>query len=183
MAIQPNLQLSADTYFELADYQMHDLIELINGEVILSMPPIPRHQDIVGEIFFMFKSIAKSTGGKAYTSPIEVYLDEHNVYEPDVLYMIPDSNCEVGDKRLMGAPELVVEVLSSSTAKYDRQQKYIGYQQHGVQEYWIVDPVHELVEVWMLQDDTFIRQDVYGVDDTLTSATLATDIMIKDIFE
>lgn len=183
MAIQPTFHISADTYFRMADYQKHDLIQLINGEVMISMPPIPRHQEIVGEIFFMLKSIAKSTGGKAYTSPIEVYLDERNVYEPDVLYMTPDSNCEVGDKRLMGAPELIVEVLSPSTAKYDRQQKYVSYQQHGVKEYWIVDSVHELIEVWVLQESTFVRQGVYDVDDMLTSPTLATNIVIKAIFE
>jgi len=183
MAIQPTLRLSAKTYFGMADYQTHDLIQLINGEVINSMPPIPKHQAIVRELLVMFTLLARKIGGKVYASPIEVYLDEHNVYEPDVLYMTPDSNCEVGDKRLKGAPELVVEVLSPSTAKYDRQEKYVGYQQHGVKEYWIVDPVHELVEVWILQESMFIRQGVYDVDDTLTSPTLATDIVIKAIFE
>ena len=62
-------------------------------------------------------TIARKLGGKALTSPIEVYLDENNVFEPDVIYLKPDSQCTVGEKRLTGAPELVVEVLSPSTAK------------------------------------------------------------------
>lgn len=183
MATQSIAKITAESYFQLDDYQEHDLIQLINGEVFIGMPPIPKHQDIVGEIFFLFKTFAKSKGGRAYISPIEVYLDETNVYEPDVLYMSPDSKCKVLGKRLEGAPELVVEVLSPSTAKYDKREKYAGYEQHGVREYWIVDPVHELIDVWTLDGDKFVHQGVYSVDDTFASVVLTVDIEVKPLFD
>lgn len=182
MAIQPITKMTAESYFQLDEYQEHDLIQLINGEVVIGMPPIPKHQDIVGEIFFLFKSFAKSNGGRAYTAPIEVYLDEHNVYKPDVLYMSPDSKCKVLGKRLEGAPELVVEVLSPSTAKYDKREKYAGYEQHGVQEYWIVDPVHDLIDVWTLDGGKFVHQGAYSVDDKFTSMVLKVDVEVKLLF-
>ncbi|MEL6524197.1 MAG: Uma2 family endonuclease, partial [Chloroflexota bacterium] len=125
---------------------------------------------------------ARKKGGKAFTSPIELYLDEHNVYEPDALYLVPDSNCTVNDKRLVGAPELVVEVLSPSTAKYDRHQKFNAYEQHAVREYWIVDPANETVEVYTLADNTLNRQGVYNREDEFTSPVLAQTVSVADVF-
>lgn len=182
MAIQPTPRISTEAYFQLAEYEQHDLIQLINGEIVICMPPILKHQDIVGEIFFLFKTIAKSTGGKTYTAPTEVYLDEYNVYEPDVLYMTADSQCTRKEKRIIGAPELIVELLSPSTAKYDKREKYAGYEQHGVNEYWIVDPVHELVDVWTLESGNFVHQGAYSCDDTFASITLKADVDVKTLF-
>lgn len=63
MAIQPTIRISSESYFKSVDYQDNDLIQLVHGEVIVTMPPtIPRHQEIVGEIFFMLMTIAKSSG-------------------------------------------------------------------------------------------------------------------------
>lgn len=182
MAIQPKTRILADEYYRLPEYQQQDNIQLIHGEVIIEMPPIPRHQQIVGEILYLLMTFVRKIGGRAFTSPIEVYLDEQNVFEPDVLYLRPDSTCEVGDKRLTGAPELIVEVLSPSTAKFDRQEKYQAYEKHHVQEYWIVDPIHDVLEVWNHDGNQFVRQGAYGVDDTLQSKVLSQAIQIRDIF-
>lgn len=170
MAIQPKTRISATDYYQLAEYGQHELIQLIDGEVVISVPPIPKRQAIVGEILFIFLTQAKKQGGKAFTAPIEVYLDEHNIYEPDVLYLTPNTSCLVEEKRLTGAPDLVVEVLSPSTAKFDRQEKYKAYEKHGVREYWIVDAVHEVLEVWTRNNKQFVRQGAYGVDDAFQSS-------------
>lgn len=182
--IQPTrTRINSTEYYALPEYAEHELIQLIDGEVIVGLPPIPRHQDIIREILILLGLIARKTGGIAYTAPIEVYLDEHNIFEPDVLYLKPDSQCVVGEKRLTGAPDLVVEVLSPGTAKYDRQQKYEAYQRHGVGEYWIVDPVHEVSEVCTLGDDgLFKRLGAFAGDDIFKSATLGEDVSVKPIF-
>lgn len=183
MAIQPIAKITAESYFQLDEYQEHDLIQLINGEVVIGMPPIPKHQRIVREILVMLTLLARKIGGEAYDSPIELYLDENNVYEPDVLYMSPDSKCKVKAKRLEGAPELVVEVLSPSTAKYDKREKYAAYEQHGVHEYWVVDPVHDLIDVWTLDDSKFVHQGAYSVDDQFASVVLKVDVDVKQLFD
>ena len=183
MVQQPTqTRMRAEDYFRLPEYEQHDLIQLIDGEVVIGMPPIPKHQDIVGEIFFMLKTIVKKSGGRVFLSPIEVYFDTHDVYEPDVLYLKPDTACEVGEKRLLGAPDLVVEVLSPSTAKYDRQQKYGAYEQHGVSEYWIVDPAHGTVEVWALAEESYQKQGVYAGEDTFESEVLGEAVSVKAFF-
>lgn len=176
-------RIMAADYYQLPEYAETDLIQLIDGEVIVSMPPIPKHQRIVREILVLFTLLARQKGGEALDSPIEIVLDPYNIFEPDVLYLKPDSACTVGEKRLTGAPDLVVEVLSPGTAKYDRQEKYAAYQRHGVGEYWIVDPVHETVEVWTLDaGKRFQRQGVYAVADTFKSVTLDEDVSVKAIF-
>lgn len=182
--IQPiETRISATQYYQLDDYEEHDFIQLIDGEVVIGMPPILKHQAIVRELLILFGLIARNTGGTAFSAPIEVYLDVHNVYEPDVLYLTPDTQCRLEEKRIVGAPELVVEVLSPSTAKYDRQEKYEAYQQYGVSEYWIVDPVHEVVEVWQLDGNRFNRVGAFANEDVFESRPLGVTVNVKDIFK
>lgn len=182
--VQPiQTRLAAKDYFQLPEYETETLIQLIDGEVVIGMPPIIKHQRLVREILFLLTTISRAKGGEAFDSPIEVYLDEHNVFEPDVLYLKAASKCIVDEKRLVGAPDLVVEILSPSTARYDKQQKFQAYEKHGVGEYWIVDPVHEVIEVWLLgTDKTFKRQGAYGAVDSFQSVILAESIRVKDIF-
>jgi Uma2 family endonuclease len=183
MAQPTRTYIQAADYYQLPEYEQNDLIQLIDGEAIISMPPTPRHQAIVGAILYLFMTTAKQRGGKALLAPIELYLDEHNIYEPDVLYLTPDTKCKIEATRLTGAPELVVEVLSPRTARYDRQEKYRAYEQHQVSEYWIVDPVHEIVEVWQLVEGRFDRLGAYAGEDTFQSPVLDETVSVQAIFE
>jgi Uma2 family endonuclease len=184
--VQPTrTRINASEYYQLPEYTQHDLIQLINGEVIIGMPPILKHQAIVREILVMLTLLARKLGGKAFDSPIEVRLDDDNVFEPDVLYIQADNLAitQQDEKRIIGAPNLVVEVLSPGTAKFDRHEKYQAYEKHGVNEYWIVDPVYEVVEVWNIgADNTYVRQGAFAGDDTFASTVLGESISVKAIF-
>ena len=173
----------AEAYYQLPAYQDNTLIQLIDGEVVIGGTPNVKHQMIVREIMFLFMTIAEQKQGEAFSSPTEVYLDESNIYEPDVMYLTPNPNCAVTDKHLRGAPDLVVEVLSPSTAKHDRGAKFQAYQQHGVDEYWIVDPLHETIEVWQLADERFNLLDAFSSGDTFTSRPLGEDVAVKDFLK
>lgn len=178
-------RISADDYYQLPEYKEHDLIQLINGEVVIGMPPNLKHQDIVREILIILAAIASKRGGKAYDSPIEVRLDDDNIFEPDLLYIQPDNLAitQKDDNRIIGAPNLIVEVLSPRTAKYDRQQKYEAYEKNGVHEYWIADPLHEVIEVWNIDEaGKYVRLGVFAGDDTFDSAVLGETISVNAIF-
>ena len=181
MAEQIQTHTTASAYFQLAAYKANDLIQLIEGAVVIDMPPVPRHQEITGEVFFLLLSTAKQKSGKAYTAPIEVYLDENNVYEPDVLYLKPDSACKITEKRLVGAPDLVVEVLSPSTGKRDRHEKYHAYERSGVAEYWIVDPLYDVIEVYINDGQHFKRYGAFGHGDSFDSVTLSTQVIVDTL--
>lgn len=174
-------RIQAEAFYQLPAYQNNTLIQLIDGEVVIGMAPNVKHQKIVREIMFLFMTIAKQKHGEAFDSPTEVYLDEHNIYEPDVVYLAPHSNCAITDKNLRGAPDLVVEVLSPSTAKHDRSTKFQAYQQHGVNEYWIVDPVHETIEVWQLAEERFNLLSAFSSGDTFSSRPLGEDVAVKGL--
>lgn len=183
MAQPTRTRIHAEQYYQRPDYHQNTLIELIDGEVLTPMPPIPRHQAIVIAILSLLIPLAKQRGGKVLTAPVEVYLDEHNIYEPDVLYLSPTTRCKIEEKRLVGAPDLVIEVLSPSTARYDRQEKYRAYERHGVGEYWIVDPVYEMVEVWKYAEGRFDRLGAYAGEEPFTSPVLGETISVQAIFD
>ncbi len=147
-------------------------MELLNGELILSPAPVPRHQAITGSTYFVLRTLANTLGGRVYASPIDVYLDEGQVPQPDVVYLAPDSRCEVGDKRLVGPPDLVVEVFSSGSVRRDKIDKFELYDRYGVREYWMIDPVERYVEVYRRDGEALVQQGVYGPGQTFAAAVL-----------
>ncbi|MFN8373282.1 MAG: Uma2 family endonuclease [Anaerolineae bacterium] len=184
MTLEVTTRITAETYYQLPEYEHYNLIQLIDGEVVIGMAAIPKHQTVVGNAHVMLWLSAKQHGGKAFTSPIEVYLDQYNVYEPDVVYLAQNSRCVVEEKRLTGAPDLVVEVLSPSTAKVDRDKKFNAYQAHGVREYWIADPANAYLEVWVLRDALFVKSGTFVAGDTFECAVLNGQVIqVGAIFE
>lgn len=142
--------------------------------------PIVPHQDVVLNTAFVLKPLIPN--GRIFISPIEVYLDEHNIPQPDLVWVAENSICKIERKRLVGAPDLVVEVLSPSTAKRDKTDKFKLYEKHGTREYWLVDPEYNQIEVWKRGANGFERQGVYGVGDSFESATLGNSVDVSLVF-
>lgn len=166
--------------FDIFTAQEERRFELIDGEIIEMAPPIVPHQVIVLNAAFAVKPLIPD--GQLFISPIEVYLDENNIPQPDLVWVSANSICKVERKRLIGAPDLVIEVLSPSTAKRDKTAKFRLYEQHGTREYWMVDPENDLIEVWKRGESSFVRQGVYGVGDTFESAALGKTVDVSAIF-
>lgn len=186
MAQQTSTGITASEYFMLSAYQENTYIQLIDGTVVIPEKPTIKHQTIVGNVTVSLMDISQLIGGKVFIILTEVKLDEQNIYEPDVFYIAPSNRgiAEQDEKRIIGAPDLVVEVLSPSTAKYDRHQKFMAYEQHGVREYWIVDPAHDTIEIWTINDDTkFELQGAYSAEDAFRSLVLRSDVSVEDIFK
>lgn len=102
--------------------------------------------------------------------------------QPDVILLLADTRCQpVGRKRLSGPPDLVVEVISPSTARLDRKQKFRLYERYGVREYWIAEPLERLLSVWQLQSGRFLLLDVYDEAETFTSALIGA-VACAEIF-
>lgn len=182
MVAQPKTRLTVAEFYELPEYEAETHLELINGEVVYNVGAIPKHQDIVGAIYVYLWFYVSQQGGRTFQAPIEIQLDAENHFEPDVLYLKPGSKCIVTEKRLEGAPDLVVEVLSPSSAKRDRQEKFEAYQRNGVQEYWIADPAHETLEVWTLNNGQFKRLGAYAHGDTFQSPLLGQPVPLDNFF-
>jgi len=131
--------------------------QLIAGELIMSPSPTRFHQDISGVIEFALKLfIIPRDLGKIYDAPLDVELTDTDVYQPDILFIRKERLSLLQGDRIDIAPDLVIEILSPSTAYYDLKHKKEVYYQSGVQEYWIVDPADESIEI-MVRDKEYYR--------------------------
>jgi Uma2 family endonuclease len=123
--------------------------EVIDGEVCVTPSPTGRHQEIVTRLVARLFVFADSRGlGGVFAGPLDVLFAEGDYLEPDILFIRSSRSHLVTDRGVEGPPDLVVEVLSPSTAARDRGVKLDRYRLYGVQEYWLVDPDARTVEVW-----------------------------------
>ncbi len=130
--------------------------QLIEGELIMTPAPNPIHQLISANLF---KSIVRHVDekrlGVLFYSPIDIYLSEENAFQPDIVFISSERRHIIKDDGIYGAPELVIEILSPSTAYYDIKKKFRVYEKGGVKEYWIVDPEMNTVEIYLNEDGHF----------------------------
>ncbi|NNU83508.1 Uma2 family endonuclease [Geobacillus sp. BMUD] len=164
--------------------------ELING-VPYNMAPAPSfvHQSIVGELYVALRAFFREKGCTVVMAPFDIRLDEQGDYEqakhvvqPDICVICDQS--QIGSRGCDGPPDLVVEVLSPSTALKDRNEKYMLYEQFGVKEYWIVDPLHRTVEVYGRGEKGYEKRNVFGERDALVSFLFAElSIPLADVFQ
>lgn len=132
--------------------------------------PSPEHQDIVGEIFAYLRVHVKLAGrGRVLMAPLDVDLGPKNVYQPDIVVVLNAHLDRVREKRIVGAPDLVVEVASPGTAAIDRLTKSEKYARAGIAEYWIIKPTTRTVEVMVLEDDEYHSLGVFSGQATLPS--------------
>jgi len=129
--------------------------EVLEGDLIVSPSPSWRHQRIVTRVFEMLLKAERAGHGKVVTAPMDVVMDEHDVTEPDLLFIVTQRTGITTETHVAGAPDLVVEVLSESTRKRDVITKRRIYERYGVLFYWMVDPEEETVRVCQLRDGKY----------------------------
>jgi len=133
------------------------LCQLINDNLIMSPAPSPDHQSVSGIIYEQISGfVRKNKLGKVFYSPIDVYLNNTNVYQPDIVFVSND-NLSIIDwkKGIMAAPDLVVEILSKGNKNYDLNKKKPVYESCAVKEYWVVDPETKWCEGFILENGTY----------------------------
>jgi len=131
--------------------------ELIHNQIIEMPPPTTLHQEISINISsFIFTWVKARQLGKVFCAPTEVCLPPATVVLPDLLFISNERLSIITEKRIEGAPDWVCEILSPSTRKNDLTIKKELYQNHGVKEYWIVDPSNRSVEVLVNQGQIFV---------------------------
>ncbi len=147
--------------------------ELYDGEVFVVPSPILRHQVVALRLWRNFDDYASKTGGLAVASPIDIVCSEYDVVQPDIVFFTAESLRTVSlDAPIRRSPDLAVEVLSPPTASNDRGRKMRMFQQYGVLEYWIVDPVGETIELYKLAESAYELVGTFSLTDEMRSAVL-----------
>lgn len=160
--------------------------EIIEGVLYVANAPTIEHQYAVSKILFylQFHTIADDLG-MVLTAPIEVHLSEATrPVQPDVLFIRKARQSILTAQFCDGAPDLIVEVISPSSIRLDRQIKYRAYEQHGVTEYWLVDPKLRGVEIYRLVDGEYALLGQYIDEDLIESSVLpGLQITAKSLFQ
>jgi Uma2 family endonuclease len=143
-------QWKYNDYAALPDDGQH--YEIVNGVLYMTPSPSIAHQEAAFEIASYLRAHVKSAGlGRVFMSPVDVELAADVVVQPDVIVLLNKSLGKITTTRIIGAPELVVEVASPSTSGYDRREKQDAYARAGVLEYWVVNTDARTVEVLVLE--------------------------------
>jgi Uma2 family endonuclease len=133
--------------------------ELIDGEHYVTPSPNTKHQRVqINLVRALLSYLDAHPVGEIFCAPFDIVLSQHDVVEPDVLYISHDRAAEVlTPQHVQGAPELVVEIASKSTRRRDETIKRRLYERDGVSEYWIVDPEIDAMRVYRRAGDRFER--------------------------
>ena len=149
--------------------------ELYDGEVIILTTPFPRHQRVAQHVGEVLMEYERRTGGLVFDSPIDIVFSEYDVVEPDVTFFRKERRHLIDMMAATrAAPDLIVEVLSRSTAARDRGRKKDLLARFGVPEYWIVDPVRNALEIYALRGTAYELKGEYDEhqDEDVVSPTL-----------
>lgn len=158
--------------------------ELLDGELVPIPTPGERHQSISALLGWkLFQFASENSLGRVYPAPFDVVLSDVDVVQPDLLFISNERGHIITPANIQGAPDLVVEILSPSTAERDKTFKRALYANHGVKEYWMVDTTAKDITVLLLGGRGYEVVNTYGEGETLTSPTLqGFALSIGDIF-
>ncbi|MEQ8713486.1 MAG: Uma2 family endonuclease [Cyclobacteriaceae bacterium] len=178
------------SYAEYLTWSFKERVELLRGKVVKMSPaPSLRHQEISFRMSGAFFNALKNGDCKAFAAPFDVRLakpfsdqeDILNVVQPD-LCVICD-NSKLDDRGCLGAPDLIVEILSPGSADKDVKQKYQLYEEGGVAEYWIIHPNEMLLEVFVLINGKYNHDRWYSANEKVNSkAVKGLSVDLSEVF-
>jgi Uma2 family endonuclease len=161
-------------------------VEYLNGDIVMTPARSPHHQIIVTNLLLLLGQYAMQNGlGLVLPAPLDVVLSkEAQIAQPDLIFIAKARAPKLVTRAaITGAPDLVLEIISPSTARADRKIKPPLYAKHGVAEFWLVDPEDQSVEVFVLDGDTYRMSGVYLAGDTIKVGRFAdAQIAIDSIF-
>lgn len=177
MATVPSQPLTAQDYRELPEAAPR--FQLVEGDLHLSPSPSRFHQQIVGNLFLILsKHLEDHPLGRVFLSPLDVYLDDVNVLQPDLVYVSKANEDLIEEDGIHGAPDLVIEIVSPSTAQLDKRSKRKVYARAGVKEMWLVDPALLQVHQYNLATNPDKATRIIEEDESFTSP-LFPDLVIR----
>jgi Uma2 family endonuclease len=148
--------------------------EIINGELHMTPAPATGHQkSSISLSSRLYTYVQDHDLGMVLTAPCDVRLPNQPVpFQPDIFFIRKNNLQIIQETEVIGAPDLVIEILSPSNASYDRVEKFEVYQAAAVPEYWLVDYQAKTIEIFSLVEGAYQLAKKYGLSDAITSAQL-----------
>ncbi len=160
--------------------------EIIDGELCMTPSPVTRHQKISKNLLFEIERFLRTNPlGEIFAAPVDVVFSQEppQVVVPDLVFVAAEHLSLITEKNLQGVPDLLVEILSPTTATIDRRVKHALYERVGVPEYWIVDPERNSVQVFRLSGGRYAPPLEFGLGDRLETPLLpGLSIPLSNVF-
>ncbi|HEX3034364.1 MAG TPA: Uma2 family endonuclease [Thermodesulfobacteriota bacterium] len=148
------IRLTYEDYLLLPDDR--NRYEILDGELNVTPAPTTKHQTVsVNLLAVLYGYVREHKLGKIFSAPMDVILDDSSIVQPDLIFINKERAEIITEKNVQGAPDLVIEILSPSTAKVDRLRKMQIYLRYGIKHYWLVDPDAETLEVYRLESGKY----------------------------
>lgn len=145
--------------------------QLIEGDLVMAPSLNTPHQNITGRLYsILLNYLDEHPIGQVFIAPLDVFLSDINVYQPDVLFVSNDNASIIEEHGIEGAPDLVVEVLSKSSERFDLGPKRSIYHRTGVEEFWAIDPKKHTLAIYRFADDATTPVITYKAKQKFTSA-------------
>jgi Uma2 family endonuclease len=144
--------------------------EVVRGILYMAPAPSTGHQSSAGRFFYFLMTYVEFKGlGRVFMAPTDVELSPGDIVQPDVFVLLNTHLDYITSSRIIGAPDLVVEVASPSTARFDLNEKLNIYAHAGVSEYWIANPDAHTIEVLKLEGSGYYSLGLFSGNATLPS--------------
>ncbi|MEX8546247.1 MAG: Uma2 family endonuclease [Mucilaginibacter sp.] len=168
------------TYADYLQWKFDERVELIKGRIFKMSPaPSSYHQEIAAEITRVFANYLKGKMCKVYPAPFDVRLTKKSLLNEAITTVVQPDICVVCDRRkidkagCIGAPDIVVEILSLGNNKTELQNKYNVYEENGVPEYWIVSPQQKTFLKYVLnQEGIYVASRLLSAEEEVTTPIL-----------
>jgi Uma2 family endonuclease len=189
-------QLDLQKTYSYADYlkwRFEERVELIKGKIFKMSPaPARRHQVISGHFLLRLYNFLDGQICQVYHAPFDVRLTPrrsdktdkiHTIVQPDICVVCDPAKLD--EKGCIGAPDLIIEILSPGNSQTEMKNKFDVYQENGVKEYWIADPTSEVIFVYIMNDDgKYIGLPPFTLEDKITSRIFPDfELNVADIFK
>ena len=161
--------------------------EILDGQLFEMPSPLLQHQKIVFRLSVAFGRWMETNGGEAFPSPVDLYVSPTRYYIPDFCFYsaqtLAQTPAETDARRLTTPPDVIIEILSQSTAGNDRVKKFRAYAEFNVPFYWILDPQDHILQAFRLENGNYVVEAVHEAPEIFTpQAFSGLNLPLEEIF-
>lgn len=184
------IEVKQTTYHELRQMEFDEndnsFYELLDGEIMKRSAPTPYHQKLSRGIFRVLdKFILENSLGELFYAPIDVFLDEYNAPQPDLVYLSNEKAGFITNDGIVGVPDLVIEIISPTSVLRDRITKKNIYERFGITEYWLVDANNQEIEIYTIENgryELFSSVSLFEANELKSKVLADLEVNLNEIF-
>jgi Uma2 family endonuclease len=150
------VKMTSEQFMEMGENPLGIRMELAHGEIVMSPSPTPGHSSVIVALIEILGPYIRRNKLGTLLADTDTRLDEFNTRRPDLIFVSAKRSKMIGEKALMGVPDLCVEVISPGSERIDREEKFGLFESRGVKHYWIFDPVRRTAEAYALKKGRYV---------------------------